>query len=215
MAPVAESYATRAVDAYDILVELAHLDNDARLVPLGGMRSHQVLKADAVTGSERRQYLGVLGEAFVCAHVPVPESLLAVGQRFPPCAMRSIPPWMYRYEVAYRTSEEHLCWREAGVAIRGVAILQHGALEEVSVQSASGERVVAEKALHGFDRNLGPTVPMRMCDGGEAVSNAPVAEECLSRCGGELWSTVGGEFLADPVRDESSAQSGDEAIRSI
>ena len=46
--------------------------------------------------------------------MPVPQSLLAVSQRFPPCTVWTIPPGVDRYKVTDWTAEEHLCWREEG-----------------------------------------------------------------------------------------------------
>ena len=58
---VTQNDSTQAVHSHNVLVELAHLDHDAPLVPFCGVRTHFILDTDIVYSDQGWEGAGVFG----------------------------------------------------------------------------------------------------------------------------------------------------------
>ena len=132
--PVAERDTTRAIHAYDVLVELAHLDDHACFVPFGWVGSSLVLNAYAVTYSQWWEGASVFGQAFGCTHMSISERFLTGHECLPPSGVGLVPPWVDGDEVSNGASKNAHGGGEAGVPVRGISILEHCSLKFIGVQ---------------------------------------------------------------------------------
>jgi hypothetical protein len=93
-------------------------------------------------------------------------------------------------EVSDSSPEDAHGRGELCVMIRGVSVLQYGALEFVGVKGAMVVSVVSDETFHCLHANLCTAVAVWEGDRGDAMAHAPVTEKggCCCRC--ELWSAI-------------------------
>ncbi len=125
--------------------------------------------------------------------------------------MRLVPFRECRDKVFDRSAKHTHCWRQFGVLVRAVAVLQYCTLEGISVECALGTSVVSDHPLHCLHAYLSPTVAVREGNLRKAVVNAPGSKEFLSKCSNKLWTAISGQLIRYAIRDKAASQAGDKA----
>ena len=130
---IAEGYPAGTIDTNDILIELTNLNDCASLVPLFRVRTSLVLNPYMIAYDQRGEALGVLRPAFGRSHVPVAQCLFPGHQCLPPGGMWTVSSGTNGDEISDWPAKDTHSWRDLGVGVRGVAVLENGPLDRISV----------------------------------------------------------------------------------
>ena len=131
---ISESDSSGAINSDYILVKLFNLDDAASFVPFEGVVADLVLDSDLVADLQWGKTSGVFRESLQGFHMSVGECFFTAYQCFTPCRMWEKAARKDWYKVSNRSSKKALRWRESGVTVRRVAVLQDGSLEVLGVK---------------------------------------------------------------------------------
>ena len=193
MALVADRHTTRTIDTLYVLVEQQHFYNNACFVPLRRVWTHSILEPNAVADRERGKNLCVLGQTFVCAHVSVSNSLLAISKSFPPSSVGSAPPRMDGYTITNGAADRRRgAWTGDGCPDLDSGVFRYCSMARCkwSVFSSPVMKVLSQSRTFANLTATSAPVAVKECDGHHTVLNAPVSEERLSHAGGEFRSAI-------------------------
>ena len=103
--PIPEGHSSCAIHSDHVLVELADLDDGARLVPFFGLRACLVLDSHSVTDDQSWQAFRVLGPVLGSTHMSVSQCFFSGGEGLSPGIVRLVSAGQYGDEIFDRSSE--------------------------------------------------------------------------------------------------------------